>query len=171
MVDPQRDIDPVVELADAAGVRITDGFETHIHNDYLTWGLAPARVTGAAYHVSAADKVAYERVPTCDGDVIDVSDALRIRVIATPGHTYTHLSSPLESQVEQVGVFSGGLLLFGSTGRPDLLGTDHTHALVHHQFASAHRLADELPDHAQLLPTHGFDSFCSETQSEATPRR
>lgn len=71
--------------------------------------------------------------------------------------------------MEQVGVFSGGSLLVGSTGRPDLLEPDHTHALVHHQFASAHRLADELPDHAQLLATHGFGSFCSATQSEATP--
>jgi len=168
VVDPQRDIDRVLELADAAGVRITHVFETHIHNDYVTGGLALAKVTGAAYHVNADDKVGYERVPTRDGDLIDVSDALRIRVIATPGHTFTHLSYSLESEGEQVGVFSGGSLLFGSTGRPDLLGPDHTHALVHHQFASARRLATELPDHAQVLPTHGFGSFCSATQSEAT---
>jgi hydroxyacylglutathione hydrolase len=168
VVDPQRDIDRVLELAAAAGVRITHVFETHIHNDYVTGGLALAKVTGAAYHVNAADEVAYERVPIRDLDVFDVSDALRIRVIATPGHTYTHLSYTLESEGEHVGVFSGGSLLFGSTGRPDLLGPDHTHALVHHQFASAHRLADELPDQAQVLPTHGFGSFCSATQSEAT---
>jgi len=168
VVDPQRDIDRVLEVAEAAGVRITHVFETHIHNDYVTGGLALAKVTGAAYHVNAADEVAYERIPTRDCDVIDVSDVLRIRVIATPGHTYTHLSYALESEGEQIGVFSGGSLLFGSTGRPDLLGPDHTHALVHHQFASAHRLAEELPDQAQVLPTHGFGSFCSATQSEAT---
>jgi hydroxyacylglutathione hydrolase len=168
VVDPQRDIDRVLELADAAGVRITHVFETHIHNDYVTGGLALAKATGAAYHVNAADDVAYERVPVNDGDVIDVSDVLRIRVIATPGHTYTHLSYSLESAGEQVGVFSGGSLLFGSTGRPDLLGPDHTHVLVRHQFASAHRLAAELPDEAQVLPTHGFGSFCAATESEGT---
>ncbi|MHB8274623.1 MAG: rhodanese-like domain-containing protein [Dermatophilaceae bacterium] len=168
VVDPQRDIDRVLELAAAVGVRITHVFETHIHNDYVTGGLALAKVTGAAYHVNAADDVAYERVPISDGEVIDVSAALRIRVIATPGHTYTHLSYSLESEGEHVGVFSGGSLLFGSTGRPDLLGPDHTHALVHHQYASAHRLAAELPDRVQVLPTHGFGSFCSATQSEAT---
>ena len=121
VIDPQRDIDRVLGLAEAAGVRITHVFETHIHNDYVTGGLALARVTGAAYHVNAADDVAYERVPIGDADVIEVSDALRIRVIATPGHTYTHLSYTLESEGEHVGVFSGGSLLFGSTGRPDLL--------------------------------------------------
>jgi len=168
VVDPQRDIDRVLDLAEAAGVRITHVFETHIHNDYITGGLALAKATGATYHVNAADDVAYERVSIRDGDVIDVSDALRVRVIATPGHTYTHLSYSLQSQDEHPGVFSGGSLLFGSTGRPDLLGPDHTHALVQHQYASAHRLAAELPDATQVLPTHGFGSFCSATQSEAT---
>ena len=123
VIDPQRDIDRVLGLAEAAGVRITHVFETHIHNDYVTGGLALAKVTGAAYHVSAADEVAYERVPIFDGDVIEVSDALLIRVIATPGHTYTHLSYTLESEGEHVGVFSGGSLLFGSTGRPAAAAT------------------------------------------------
>ena len=168
VVDPQRDIDRVLEIADAAGVRITHVLETHIHNDYVTGGLTLAKATGAAYHVNAADEVAHERVPTRDRDVINVSDEMRIRVIATPGHTYTHLSYSLESAGEQVGVFSGGSLLFGSTGRPDLLGPDHTDALVHHQYASAHRLAAELPDQAQVLPTHGFGSFCAATESEGT---
>ena len=62
VIDPQRDIDRVLDLAGDAGVRITHIFETHIHNDYVTGGLALARATGAAYHVNAADPVTYERV-------------------------------------------------------------------------------------------------------------
>ena len=167
VVDPQRDIDRVLDLASQAGVRITHVFETHIHNDYLTGGLALAEATGAAYHVNGADVVAYDRIPIADGDVVEVSPTLRVRAIATPGHTFTHLSYALEaptadsSEFESVAVFTGGSLLFGATGRPDLLGHDHTHDLVHHQFASAHRLADELPEHTHVLPTHGFGSFCS----------
>ncbi len=168
VVDPQRDIDRVLELAAGAGVRITHIFETHIHNDYVTGGLALARETGAAYYVNADDPVTYRRTGVRDGDVIDVSAALRVRVLATPGHTYTHLSYVLEEGGVATAVFSGGSLLFGSTGRPDLLGPDHTHDLVHHQFASAHRLAAELPDQTVVMPTHGFGSFCSATQSEVT---
>ena len=168
VIDPQRDIDRVLAVVEREGVKITHIFETHIHNDYVTGGLALAERTGAAYHVNAADPVSYDRVPVKDGDVIEASPKLSIRVISTPGHTYTHLSYALTSEGEQVGVFTGGSLLFGSTGRPDLLGPDHTTALAHHQYASAHRLADELPDSAQVLPTHGFGSFCSATQSEAT---
>jgi rhodanese-related sulfurtransferase len=118
--------------------------------------------------VNAADLVAYERTPVSDGDVIDVSPALRLRVVATPGHTYTHLSYVLEEHGTRTAVFSGGSLLFGSTGRPDLLGPGHTHELVHRQYASAQRLAAELPDQARVMPTHGFGSFCSATQSAAS---
>ncbi len=167
VIDPQRDIDRVLDLAAEAGVRIVHVFETHIHNDYVTGGLALAQATGAQYHVNAADEVSYDRFPISDGDVVDVSPTVRLRAIATPGHTYTHLSYALEAatsqdgEFEAVGIFTGGSLLFGATGRPDLLGQDHTDDLVHHQFASAHRLAEDLPDHAHVLPTHGFGSFCS----------
>ncbi|MEO6020739.1 MAG: MBL fold metallo-hydrolase [Knoellia sp.] len=167
VIDPQRDLDRVMEHVDEAGVRVTHVLETHLHNDYLTGGLALAKATGAAYLVNGADEVSFERTPIADGDVIEISPTMRIRVIATPGHTFTHLSYALESAPEEgaefdsVGVFTGGSLLFGATGRPDLLGEEHTHELVHHQFASAHRLAAELPEHTQVLPTHGFGSFCA----------
>ena len=170
-VDPQRDIDRVLALLDEHGVRLTDVFETHIHNDYVTGGLALARRTGSAYHVNAADEVAFERTPVRDGDTVAVGDRMRVTALATPGHTFTHLSYALavgDDDLERaVGVFSGGSLLYGATGRPDLLGPEHTDALVRHQHASAHRLADLLPDAASVFPTHGFGSFCSATQSEA----
>ena len=53
VVDPQRDIDRVLEVLEADGVRLTHVFETHIHNDYVTGGLALAEATGAAYLVNA----------------------------------------------------------------------------------------------------------------------
>jgi glyoxylase-like metal-dependent hydrolase (beta-lactamase superfamily II)/rhodanese-related sulfurtransferase len=168
VVDPQRDIDRVLDLAAREGVRITHVFETHIHNDYVTGGHAMAAATGAAYHVNADDPVTFERVPVRDGDVVQIGAAMRVRVLATPGHTFTHLAYALEEDGCPVGVFTGGSMLYGSVGRPDLLGPAHTHALVHRQYASAQRLASELPAAAGVFPTHGFGSFCSATQSEAS---
>lgn len=169
VVDPQRDIDRVLQLTETEGVPITHVFETHIHNDYVSGGLALARETGAAYHVNADDPVDFERVGVRDGDVVEVGPHMRVRTLHTPGHTHTHLSFALEGPDGQVeGVFTGGSLLFGSTGRPDLLGPDHTDTLVHDQWRSARRLAEELPDATAVLPTHGFGSFCSSTQSEGT---
>ena len=54
-------------------------------------------------------------------------------------------------------------MLHGTTGRTDLLGPAHTVDLSHSQFHSVRRLAAQLPDTAQVYPTHGFGSFCSAT--------
>jgi hydroxyacylglutathione hydrolase len=180
VIDPQRDIDRVLGVLAADGVRLTHVFETHIHNDYVTGGHALAQATGAAYVVNAADEVSFDRTPIADGETIAVGDRMLVRAIATPGHTFTHLSYALSTpeaghqsgnqagSEEPYAVFTGGSLLYGATGRPDLLGEEHTDALVRHQHASAHVLAAELPDEAEVYPTHGFGSFCSATQSDAT---
>ncbi len=170
VIDPQRDIDRVLAVAAARDVAMTHVFETHIHNDYVSGGLALARRTGAAYHVNAADAVAFSRVGIGDGDTITVGPFIRVRVIATPGHTFTHLAYVLEDALtgEVRAVFTGGSLLHGSTGRPDLLGPEHTLPLAGAQHASARRLARTLPDRTAVCPTHGFGSFCAAAASGLT---
>lgn len=167
VIDPQRDADRVTALADSKGVRITHVAETHVHNDYVSGGLALSRAAGAAYLMNAADPVNFSREPVRDGDTVEIGSVIRLRVLATPGHTFSHLSYVLEAGGEAVGVFTGGSLLFGSTGRPDLLGPANTGSLARAQYASAHRLARELPDSAEIFPTHGFGSFCAATQAQA----
>ena len=167
VIDPQRDVDRVSDLAAELGVRVTHVAETHIHNDYVTGGLALAQAAGARYLVNGADPVQFTRTPVHDGDRVPISEALALRVMATPGHTFTHVAYVLETDGRVTGVFTGGSLLYGSTGRPDLLGPDNTPALARAQYRSAHRLATELPDSAPLFPTHGFGSFCAATQAEA----
>ncbi|MBB3725586.1 glyoxylase-like metal-dependent hydrolase (beta-lactamase superfamily II) [Nonomuraea dietziae] len=165
VVDPQRDVDRVLVLAGRLGVRITHVVETHLHNDYVSGGLELSRLTGARYGVAAADRPAFEHVPLADGDVVEVSPGLRLRALATPGHTFHHLSYVLESHSGVEGVFTGGSLLFGTTGRTDLLGEEHADSLARRQHTSVRKLADSLPGGAVIWPTHGFGSFCSATQS------
>ena len=166
VIDPQRDIDRVTELAADTGVRVTHVAETHVHNDYVTGGFALARAAGASYLVNADDPVSFGRTPVSDGDLVEVGGGMRVRVLATPGHTFTHLAYVVEAAGEVAGVFTGGSLLYGSTGRTDLLGPDATDTLSRAQWASARRLARELPDAARIFPTHGFGSFCSATQTQ-----
>jgi glyoxylase-like metal-dependent hydrolase (beta-lactamase superfamily II)/rhodanese-related sulfurtransferase len=168
VIDPQRDIDRVLAEAEKAGVRIRAVFETHIHNDYVTGGLSLARAAGANYYVNADDDVLFDRVGIGDGDVITVGEQLALQAVLTPGHTFTHLSYLLQWDGEVVAAFTGGSLLIGSVGRPDLIGESSTRTLAHAQYHSAHRLAAAAPDHARVLPTHGFGSFCSASQSEVT---
>ncbi|NUP18549.1 MAG: MBL fold metallo-hydrolase [Streptomyces sp.] len=165
VVDPPRDIDRVIAAAARRGVRITHVAETHVHNDYVTGGLELARLTGAVYLVPAAAQVGYDRVPVADGDRTEITDGLVLRALATPGHTPHHTSYVLEETGRSVAVFTGGSLLIGTVGRPDLVEPRLTGRLARAQYDSAQRLAAELPDETAVLPTHGFGSFCSATQA------
>ncbi|MGY5884181.1 MBL fold metallo-hydrolase [Modestobacter lacusdianchii] len=168
VVDPQRDIDRVQALAAERGVAIGHVVETHVHNDYVTGGLELARVTGAAYVVPAGDTVSYDRVPASDGDVL-VAGPMRLQVLHTPGHTHHHVSYALADAEGAVqAVFTGGSMLYGATGRTDLLGAEHTDTLTHAQFHSVRRLAQELPAGTAVFPSHGFGSFCAATPTSGT---
>ncbi|MDV6248197.1 MBL fold metallo-hydrolase, partial [Rhodococcus opacus] len=141
VVDPQRDIDRVLALARDRGVRITHVLETHIHNDYVTGGLELSRTTGAEYVVPTGDDVGYQRRAVSDGDLIDAGPIL-LQVLHTPGHTHHHVSYVLRETTGGIrGVFTGGSMLFGTTGRTDLLGKEHTEELTHAQYHSVRRLA------------------------------
>ena len=166
VVDPPRDIDQVIAAAARRGVRISLVVETHIHNDYVTGGLDLARVSGAAYLVPAAARVSFAGTPVHDGDSVDVDAGITLRALATPGHTPHHTSYVLEDRGTAVVAFTGGSLLIGTVGRPDLVEPRLTEQLARAQHASAHRLAAQLPDETEVLPTHGFGSFCSSSQTE-----
>ncbi|MET9078382.1 MBL fold metallo-hydrolase [Streptomyces sp. NPDC004232] len=167
-VDPPRDADRVLEAAARRGVRISHVVETHLHNDYVTGGLALARLTGAAYLVPAGAGVSFARIPVHDGDRTVLDTDLALRALATPGHTPHHTAYVLEERGTAVAVFTGGSLLIGTVGRPDLVEPRLTGHLARAQHASAHRLAAELPDTTAVLPTHGFGSFCSAGRADGS---
>ncbi|HVM14918.1 MAG TPA: MBL fold metallo-hydrolase [Egibacteraceae bacterium] len=168
VIDPQRDIDRVLDLAAARKVRITHVFETHVHNDYVTGGLELARRTGATYLLPADSDVEFDHTAAGDGDVIEAGQ-MRVRVLHTPGHTHHHVSYVLTDAGGQVeAVFTGGSMLYGATGRTDLVDPESTLELTHAQFHSVRRLAAELPKDAAVFPTHGFGSFCSATPTSGT---
>src|SRR5258708_11119712 len=132
VVDPQRDIDRVERDLAAAGVAASLILETHIHNDYVTGGFQLAQRTGARYAVNAADPVAFDRLPLRDGDTL-TAGSLRVQVMATPGHTDTHLAyvvTDTSAAGEPPAVFTGGSLLYGSVGRTDLADAARTDELT-----------------------------------------
>jgi hydroxyacylglutathione hydrolase len=163
VVDPQRDIDRVTDLLGRLGVRLGCVIETHVHNDYISGGLALAHSSGAQYIVPAGSRVEFDHTAVEDGDIV-TAGSLRLQALLTPGHTHHHTSYALSGPSGEVeAVFTGGSMLFGATGRTDLVSPHDTTALTHAQYRSVRRLARELPPDAAVYPTHGFGSFCSAT--------
>ena len=107
-------------------MRITHVLETHLHNDYVSGGVELAATTGAAYLLSADDEVSFDRDPIRDGDVVTVGQ-MRLRAIHTLGTPTTISATPCRPRAARPeAVFTGGSLLYASTGRTDLLGAEHT---------------------------------------------
>jgi glyoxylase-like metal-dependent hydrolase (beta-lactamase superfamily II) len=171
VVDPQRDIDRVLDLIERRGVRITHVLETHVHNDYVTGGPELARRCGATYVVPRGSDVQVDHLAVGDGDAVEAG-RMRLTVLHTPGHTHHHVSYALALGAGGDGdvqaVFTGGSMLYGATGRTDLVSPEATDELTHAQYHSVRRLARDLPAVAQVLPTHGFGCFCSATPTSGT---
>ena len=165
--DPQRDLDRVQQVLDDRGWTPTHVLETHFHNDYVSGGLELARLTGAEYVVPDGMSIAFDATRVSDKTELE-SDVALLRVLHTPGHTPNHMSFALTRGGADVALFTGGSLLFGSVGRPDLLGPDLTEPLARAQWASMRRIAAEVSPTAAVYPTHGFGSFCSATATVGT---
>lgn len=126
VVDPQRDIDRVTQVVERLDVTLALVVETYVHNDYVTGGLELARRFEVDYVMPADSGAELGHVAGSDGDVLSAG-AVRLRVLPTPGHTHHHVSYALAENDGAVrAVFTGGSMLFGSTGRTDLVGPDDT---------------------------------------------
>jgi hydroxyacylglutathione hydrolase len=164
-VDPPRDVAAVERAAEAAGVDLVAVADTHVHNDYVSGGLTLSRRHGADYLLAADEPVSFERVGVRGGNTLTYG-AVRLEVLATPGHTRHHQSFLVRVPDEPAALLSGGSLILGTVGRTDLV--DHRLALhlAGLQWDSA-RAQLGLDGATRLLPTHGFGSFCAATTAAA----
>lgn len=168
VVDPQRDIDRVEQVLSDNNLTLGAVVETHMHNDYVSGGLVLSQNYQATYITSAEDPVAFKRTAAHDLDEFTIGN-FGIQALHTPGHTFTHLSYVLHDESgKPTGIFTGGSLLHGSTGRPDLLGDSFAAELARLQHGSAHRITELLDESTPIYPTHGFGSFCAATSTSGT---
>ena len=163
LVDPDRDIDRYLDLASRLHVRVTHSFETHVHNDYVAGSavLSSLRPVTAVLGVEA--HVGYPHHALGDGETIDIG-ALRVRAMATPGHTPEHVSflvADLSRTDDPFLLFSGGALLVGHIARVDLLGPDLADRLARDAYDTLRDRVLALPDHVAVFPTHGGGSACT----------
>lgn len=160
VIDPQRDVRAYIASAAERGAAIRYVFETHVHNDYLSGGRELAAL-GAEIVAPAGSHLEFPHTEIHDGEEC-VLGAVRLRAVATPGHTYEHHAYLLlDASGRAAAAFTGGVILVAAAGRTDLLGPDHTEALTRLQWESGQRIAHLLPPTGDVFPTHGAGSFCS----------
>lgn len=177
IIDPLRDIEGYVKAAEAEGLRITKGAETHIHADFASGLRDVNRKLKAELFVSdmGDENWKYQNMPEDtvylrDGDTIEVGNII-LEVLYTPGHTPESLSFLLTDKgggsTVPMGIFSGDFLFVGDVGRPDLLesaaqmeGT--TESGARDMYRSVQK-AKYLPDHLQIWPGHGAGSACGKS--------
>ena len=162
IVDPRRDIDEYLNVARAQEMRITHVFETHLHNDFVSGARDLVAATEAIHHMPAGAQASYAHTPVHEGDEVCLGQVI-IRILETPGHTPEHVSYVIIDRSRAtvpVALLTGGDLLVGSVGRPDLLGPEMATTLAP---ALYHSVYDKLLTHAdyvEVYPTHGAGSLC-----------
>lgn len=174
VVDPARDVQQYIDMAEAEGLKITHVTETHIHADYVSGSRELAHRTGATIYLSDMGDENWKYAYADQPNVILVNDHdtwmvgnIKVEVLHTPGHTPEHISFMITDTAgadKPIGVFTGDFLFVGDVGRPDLLeeaagivGTAEPGA--RQQFKSVEMFKD-LPDYLQIWPAHGAGSAC-----------
>jgi hydroxyacylglutathione hydrolase len=158
-VDASRDLRALQATADKQRLRIAFAADTHLHADFLSGARQLAASQDAQVLASAAGNRAFPHRGLREGDEVDLG-GLRLRALATPGHTDEHLVFLFLDGDTPLGVFTGGSLIVGAAARTDLVAPELTDELARAQFHSLQRLMT-LPDHVAVWPTHGAGSFCS----------
>jgi hydroxyacylglutathione hydrolase len=163
VVDPDRNIETYLGAAARLGVLITDSFETHVHNDYVSGSRSLAELRPITVHAGIEATLAYPHASHTDGDVINVGE-LGIRCVATPGHTPEHVAylvADLRRSEDPQYLFSGGALLVGQIARVDLLGPKLGEELARSAYDTLRDRVLTLADYVAVFPTHGGGSACS----------
>lgn len=162
VIDPKRDVQDYLDLAQKYGVRIVHILETHIHADFVSGSLELGAKTGALLHVGQADGYGFPHIALSDGDIIDLGN-LTFKALHTPGHTPEHMSflvSGGKGAGKPWGLFSGDLLFAGEVGRPDLLGDEEKIRLARSLYRSLREKVLALEDGVEVFPAHGEGSPC-----------
>lgn len=163
VIDPLRDIDLYLELANERKAGIKYIFETHFHADFVSGHLDLGKATGAPIVYGPGTKTRFPVHVATDGETFKVG-RLTIKVLHTPGHT---LESSCFLLTDENGndhcVFTGDTLFVGDVGRPDLAQKGNeltTEDLAGMMYESIHRQLFPLADHIIVYPAHGPGSSC-----------
>ena len=164
VIDPQRDVDRYLQVADGMGLRVAYALDTHLHADFVTGARELAARASSSFRIGASEGAGldFDYLPLSDGDTLPFGD-ISIGVLATPGHTPEHVSFTIVPPGSAVphSIFTGGALIVGGAARTDLLSHELAEPLARQLYHTQHAKLLRFPDDVQVYPTHGGGSFCA----------
>ena len=173
IIDPLREVQQYIDLAETRGAKIKFIFETHFHADFVSGHVDLSKKTGAPIiYGPTTMKTGFGCIIAEDGQDFKIGK-VSIRLIHTPGHTMESSCYLLtDENGKETALFSGDTLFIGDVGRPDL--AQHVIAeLTPEKLASL--LYDSLrikimplADELIIYPGHGAGSACGKNMSRET---
>lgn len=171
IVDPLREVQPYIDMANDRGATIKYILETHFHADFVSGHLTLSEKTGASIVYGPNANPSFDCIVAEDNQMFALGDIL-IKVLHTPGHTMestTYLI--LDEKGKEHAIFSGDTLFLGDVGRPDLAqkAADMTQEeLAATLYESLRNRIMTLPDETIVYPGHGAGSACGKNMSKET---
>lgn len=170
IIDPLRESEPYIKLADSRGATIKYIFETHFHADFVSGHIDLAKKTGAKIVFGPTAKPNYDAYVAADEEILPLGD-VKIKVLHTPGHTMESSTFLLiDEKGKNNSIFTGDTLFIGDVGRPDLaVKSDLSREdLAGFLFDSLRNKIMTLEDEVIVYPGHGAGSACGKMMSQET---
>ena len=171
IIDPLRDIDEYLYLANERKAKIKYIFETHFHADFVSGHIDLGKATGAPIVYGPNTVTKFPVHVAKDGEKFSIG-RVTIEVLHTPGHTLESSCFLLKDENgKDHCVFTGDTLFVGDVGRPDLAqkGAELTmEDLAGMMFDSIHKKLFPLADDVIVYPAHGAGSSCGKNLGKET---
>ena len=170
VIDPMRETDPYIEIANNNGATIKYIFETHFHADFVSGHIDLAKKTGASIVYGPTAKTGFDSIIAEDNQEFKIGD-ITLKVLHTPGHTLESTTYLLiDENGKETAIFTGDTLFLGDVGRPDLaVKSDLTREdLAGMLFDSLRNRIMVLDDAITVYPGHGAGSSCGKNMSSET---
>ena len=169
IIDPLRDYESYIEMAESRGAKIKYIFETHFHADFVSGHIDLANKTGATIVYGPTTQTTYKVHVAKDEEILKLGK-VEIKVLHTPGHTPESSCFLLSDENgTNNAVFTGDTLFVGDVGRPDLLdGIMTKEELAGMMFDSLNNKIKVLADDVVVYPAHGPGSACGKNIGKET---